>query len=465
MNFNRYLPGAARRLGPAAVIAIGSLTLQGCQANTAGSAAEVGKTAVGATTATKVGVSDSNAKVAEAVASPSLVKANDQGGSTLREAVSAALGYSAKVRSTAADLALAGVDVDIARAGYHPTFQSSAGIGTSNTGDYRIVLSQPLYDWGHTKANVAGARSGQVAAEADLAAEREKTALDAALAYIAVNRGEALVGAAVDNLAVYQRIAGLAKDRTASGIGDASEVELAGVHTGEAESALEDARGALRNARSVYSSRVGREADGLASAPELRLPFGDKEGAAFTASEIPAVAAARAREEAARHAMESERAGLLPKLSAEAFVRAEDDFGDVEEGVGLRITSPTFVGLSNFRRVDASRLQAESAGWAAETARRDALRQVQEYQDREPTLRERLRILGEQLKRAQALRDFYEDQFKIGERSVSDLVNVQADIFRIERSLINARFDILDLQYGAVGALGTLQKTLGVQGS
>jgi outer membrane protein TolC len=86
--------------------------------------------------------------------------------------------------------------------------------------------------------------------------------------------------------------------------------------------------------------------------------------------------------------------------------------------------------------------------------------QARELFDHEPTLRGRIRILDAQLVKARALRDLYEDQFKIGERKVADLVNVQADVFRIERSLINARFDILDLQYKAAAALGYLVDAL-----
>ncbi|MNL72561.1 hypothetical protein D3C87_1978900 [compost metagenome] len=72
-------------------------------------------------------------------------------------------------------------------------------------------------------------------------------------------------------------------------------------------------------------------------------------------------------------------------------------------------------------------------------------------------------ILAAQLKRARTLRGLYEDQFKLGERKLLDLITVQGDIVRLERSRVNARFDILDLQYGAAGALGRLQEELGLK--
>jgi outer membrane protein, adhesin transport system len=378
----------------------------------------------------------------------------------VRRTVTAALKHSAVIRRAQADLAGTGVDVKIAYGGYQPQLQSSAGVGANQSYDYAMSVAQPLYDWGRTGANVSRAKAQMSAAEAALLDAAEKTALEAVQAHLSVRRSESLVAAAQENLTAHRRFTELAGDRTSGGVGDATEVELAGIHQGEAESALEDARGALRNARSVYYTRVGLEPSGLGSIPELPLFMGADRNVDAAALEAPAVVAARARQKAAQSAAKVERADLLPKISAEAYVRGNQRDNDPQTGVGLRVTGPTLAGLSNFSRVEAANLQADSAKWAAEAARRDATMQARELFDHEPTLRGRIRILDAQLVKARALRDLYEDQFKIGERKVADLVNVQADVFRIERSLINARFDILDLQYKAAAALGYLVDAL-----
>ena len=383
-------------------------------------------------------------------------------GTDIRATVASALRHSAVVHRAQADRSSAEVDVKIAYGGYQPQLQSQAGFGTNDTYDYGITVAQPLYDWGRTGADVERAKAGLASAEASFMDVAEKAALEAVAAHIAVRRSEELVKAAQENLVAHQRFTELATDRTSGGVGDATEVELAGVHQGEAESALEDTKGGLRNAYSVYYSRVGREAARLAPVPELPLFLGEDRNLEAVALNAPAVLAARARQEAARHAAKVERAGLLPRLSAEAFVRGDDDADDAQTGVGLRIMGPSLAGLSNFSRVEAANLQADSARWASEAARREATLQARELFDHEPTLRGRIAILDTQLVRARALRDLYEDQFEIGERSVADLVNVQADVFRIERSLINARYDIIDLQYQAAAALGYLIDALQV---
>lgn len=390
------------------------------------------------------------------------VSAGNGKGTDLRTTVASALQHSAALRRAQSDLAGTEVDVKIARAGYQPTISSSAGMGTDEEYDYNLTVAQPLYDWGQTRADVGRSRALQMEAEAKLLDVAEKTALEAVQAHIAVLRSRDLLDAARNNLVAHERFTRLASDRTEGGVGDATEVELAGVHQGEAESALEQARGALRNASSVYYARVGSKAPVLAPVPELPLYLGEDSNVDAAALNAPAVIAARARQDAARNAAVAERASLLPKLKAEAFVRGDEDSDDPTTGLGLRVVGPTLNGLSSFNRVEAANLQADSAKWAAEAARREATMSVRELFDNEPVLRSRIRILTAQLQKSRVLRDLYEDQFVIGERKVADLVTVQNDVYRIRRDLINARFDIMNLQYSAAAALGYLMDSLQV---
>jgi outer membrane protein TolC len=88
--------------------------------------------------------------------------------------------------------------------------------------------------------------------------------------------------------------------------------------------------------------------------------------------------------------------------------------------------------------------------------------QVREFSDRTPTLRNQIGILSMQQEKARKLRSLYEEQFKTGERNFLDLITVQNDVIRLERSKINAKYDILDLQYAAASALGILQQQLAI---
>lgn len=400
---------------------------------------------------------------------------------TMRGAVSAALDYSSSVRRAGSQLALSGVNIDIARAGYQPTLQGSAGgikhsayrnLGLAGLPDFQFTVSQPLYDWGKTDADVDRAHAESEAAGLELAAEHEKAALEAAQAYISVKRNEAIVRAAQDNLSAHERFTKLAKERAKGGVGDHSEVELAGVHQSEAMSELENVNGLLRNARSIFLSKVGYEPKQLADIPDLNLALGDITDVRAEASLAPAASASLAKGRAAEHAVASAKAELFPKLTAEGFVRQypNNSYANsqypytrtTDAGVGLRLVAPTFVGLSNFKRVEAAHLQADSAQWAAETTIRKAVEDVRAFQDKAPTLRSQVSILEAQLRKAKALRKIYEDQFLLGERTLTDLASVQGDVYRIERNGAEARYAISDLQYSAASALGRLLQLLDI---
>lgn len=382
---------------------------------------------------------------------------------TMRDAVLSAVEYSAEVRAIMASKAQAGVSISIAKSGYMPTLDSSAGIGTDQDYDYQVSLNQPLYDFGQTAAKISQARSGKDIASAQLREAKEKAALEAAQAYIAVQRAVELVDIASENITILKRFEHLAKMRSEGGVTDVSEVELAGVHLGDAESTLREEEGSLRAAQSAFIAKVGYTPTNLAEPSDLKMKIVDFGEVVSAAANAPAVDVANAREQEAIHSLDVEKASLYPVLSAEAYYRGGDTGRNDGTGIGLRVKGPTLNGFSNFQRVEAMNHAAQSARWSAEAAKRNAAAQVKEFIDREPTLSSQAAILDQQLKRAKKLRGLYEDQFKLGERKLIDLITVQSDIVRNQRSRVNARYDIISLQYAAVGALGKLLENLGIE--
>jgi adhesin transport system outer membrane protein len=373
-----------------------------------------------------------------------------------------ALLHSADVKSRESKYTAADVNVSIAKAGYMPTLQSSAGVGTSQSHDYSVSVGQPLYDFGQTTSRVSQAIAGKTASSQELRATREDIALKASKAFISIRRYEALVKAAQENVGVYERFVQLASTRSQGGISDATEVQLANVHLGEAQSSQEEAEGYLRASRSTYYSYVGYQAGSLAEVPELKLDLAATRAVDSSVIEAPTVKMAQARGDEALNAARAEKSSLYPRLAVEAFYRGGNDYTNDKTGVGFRLTGPTFNGFSNFQRVEAMNLAAESSRWDAEAARRNVSLQVREFSDRTPTLRNQIGILSMQQEKARKLRSLYEEQFKTGERNFLDLITVQNDVIRLERSKINAKYDILDLQYAAASALGILQQQLAI---
>ncbi|MEG9884385.1 MAG: TolC family protein [Hyphomicrobiales bacterium] len=384
------------------------------------------------------------------------------GHDNLRSAIQSALAYSATVRKAVSNLHMARLDISIARSGYFPKVRSSAGSNSDSSMTYRLSVTQPIYDWGQTGAAVDKAKANLVAATAQLDTQREITALVAAQAYIEVKRNEALFEAAQDNFAEYKKITELASDRYGGGVGDSADVQFAKVRQGEARSSLEDAASNLRNARAVYDSRMGHKPGKLAQAPDLvtRLDMvGDFKRAVAKA---PAVRYALAKQKAFMYDTEMQEASLLPTLGANATIKGNDD-NSFLKSYGLTLQAPVFSGFSNFEKAKSARLAANSAGWEAEEERRKAVRQVNEFIETAPLLRSRVTILDKESNKAHHLQGLYHDQFLVGHRSLTDLLNMQLDIFRIAKARIAAHFNMLKTQYNALSAIGRLLSGLGIK--
>lgn len=422
-----------------------------------GETANIAPKAAGSLVAPRLTPTEGRSKSSPRGAAPANKNANP---SSMQAAVVSAIRHSAEIRAADSKRSEAGINVSMAKSGYMPTLQSSAGTG-SNT-DYQVSLAQPLYDFGQTGSKVRQATAGEQAATYELFATKEDISLKSAQAFIAIKRYESLVRAAREDISVHERFVRLAGTRAQGGIADATEVQLANVHLGEAQSALEEAEGYLRASQSTFQSYVGVEAGQLGDIPELQLDLSNFDTLDSSIVDAPMVKLAMARIDETREAAAAEKASLYPKISVETYYRGGSDYSSDKTGIGVRLTGPTLNGLSNFQRVEAMQKSVESSQWGAEATKRDVGLKIKELTDRTPTLRNQIGILSMQQDKAKELRRLYEEQFKMGERSFLDLINVQNDVVRLERSKINAAYDLLDLQYSAAGALGVLQQKLAI---
>lgn len=384
---------------------------------------------------------------------------------TMKASIAVALSYSADIRAAEALRDQSEVNVSIARSGYMPSLQSSLESGTGSNYDYRLALTQPIYDFGRTGAKVAGAQAGKNIAHERLRGTQEQVALEMAQAYIAIKRFEALASAARENIAVHKNFVKLASERAQGGVADSTEEQLAEIQLSEASSTLEDVEGNLRAARSNFYSLTGYQAGKLSDVVRLDL-------SAYTPNALdipnrlaqaPAVKLARAQEEQALRTVDEEKASLLPTLSAEVYYRDGENRSDSRTGAGLKIVGPTLNGLSNFQRVSALNKAANSYRWSSEAARRKITLQLNLYRDQVPTLTEQARLLNTQSVKSVKLRKLYESQFMIGTRDFNDLINIQNDISNLDNRIVNASYDAIQIEYNVASQLGELLNLLNIE--
>ncbi len=388
--------------------------------------------------------------------------------SALREAVASALKLSPETNRQRVALSGSELGVGIARSGYYPSIGGDTSI--DDKGNPSVILSgeQTIYDWGQVGATVRQAKSKFNHSLALYNATRERVALDAVTEYLNVLKAQKLEDLARENVEEHRKILELATDRVSGGASDSTELQLADIRYGQSEAELADQLGGVRAAQGQFKILVGRSA-GRLTMPSLEaenLPEPGHAADVFRAKALenaPDVRLALAQQKSLSAQADAERASLWPRLSLQGEVGLEDGFSDDDYRVSLRFKSPLYNGLSNFRKVEVAELEAEAARWNVDHARRSVNQVVSEFEDRAPTLLRQKEILQKQLGPAIELRDHYKEQFKIGARSMNDLVSAQQDLNRIRVSIVNSEIDYIYMRYKVAESSGELLSLMGFE--
>lgn len=364
------------------------------------------------------------------------------------------------------EIAEAGGNVEIARSGYFPTLDSEAKVGSDDSEGYKVSISQPLFDWGKTRATVRRARTLKTGAELRLHEIRENTARDAAIAHASIVRDRTLLKVAKTNFEAHKAIHKLAMDRLEGGVSDTGESTLADVKLNEAEQGVVDAQSDLTESRRDYNRLIGQAPGGLIDPEYFKLDSQGNGALNSAVANAPAVRIAELSQTVAEQTERLERSEFLPKLSVDAYAqtnnnnRINNNQSDV--GVVLRLKGPTFNGLSQFYKYKNAQLRQQSAVHERERARRSVEQAVQRYRGRAPQLMRRIRLLRTRSRSARRLVEDYKSQFLLGSRSLLDLFNAQQQVSSAEIETVEVRFEIHQLQYQAASALGELTYLLGV---
>lgn len=385
---------------------------------------------------------------------------------SLDEAVSLGLALHPQVAAARAQLQTAETEVAIARDGYWPTVQASAGPENSLWGDlgYDITASQMLYDWGRVASSVdaASARERQQLEELKIATD--EAALDIIEVYLDVLLFEGNLQAAERHIQRLESLAVLSRDRSSQGYSDRSETERVELELARAREQRTIEQGALFEARAVFRELVHRPPEHLSLPSPDR--FTDRLSDAATLegliAEAPRYRHALEDIEAALAEREESRTSLKPKLSVEASLLRREIGGRLVDDsvIALRLRMDTFQGLSSFRRVEAANSRIDTARWNQRTIRRDLRREFTRLMELDAVLIWRLEALQVQLRSAEQVASAYREQFSAGMRSIDDLLPVQREHFDVERQANELQSQQLRIQYRVTAQLGRLGELL-----
>ena len=331
----------------------------------------------------------------------------------------------------AAELRVARLRAEAKAKNWLPRIGPSANLNALGALAASILVEQALFDNGRRKAERAYAAADVEVAAVTLASEGNRRVYDGLKHYLAAQRARdqaAVSERAVTRLADFERIMRL---RVEGGLSDRSEQRVLQQKYSEMQASLTADRQAEVTAMAELGALTTRDLTGLRGIDPLPPDLATAEPLAVT----------RARGEGARAIAEAQiaKADMLPGLTASASLGK----GGVDGGIGLNGGNFGFGSGSAREALNATGdLVVRQTAQAAEDANRRIValqREMQAVQSREAEGAEVLRQTGANLA-------MFTEQYKVGRRTLLELVQQYEAFARLERDQVALKYIATDLR-------------------
>lgn len=395
----------------------------------------------------------------------------------------AALAWQPDLRASAAARRAAAESVSEARGGYLPSLDFSLGRGRErsdnagtrpgevslNRSEAELTLSQLIFDTGATSSQVRRSEARSDGAALQLASASETLALRTAQAYLEVLRLTELMAIARENVAAHERTLRQVGILAEGGVGRRADVVQAAARLAQAQSALASLQGQLEQAESGYRHLVGRM-PGTLLTPNLEsklLPERLDPVMEQTLAAHPAVRAAQRERDAALAERDFARSRLGPRISLELGVAHNRNLDGVpglnaEASAMLRLRQNLFRGGADDARIRQAEARVDEADAGHARARNDVERDLRQAHEALRAERERQLPLAVHARTSAEVVEAYRAQFRLGQRSLLDLLNAEAENFIARANHSSGRSALLAAGYRTLAAMGRLLEALGV---
>lgn len=402
---------------------------------------------------------------------------------TLQEAVERTLASNPDVQVDVKQRLARNYELEQAKGGYYPTLDLVAGAGrerslNATTGETwktltrreaGLIANQLLFDGMYTSSEV-DRQTARVNAQAHrVKGVSQNVAADAVEAYIEVLRRESLVTLADENLKVHERIFDQIKVRTESGVGNRADLAQISARVALARSNTVVEETNLRDAETNYSRVVGEAPMELQPVPSMKdlMPASREEAVEKALANNAILQSAAADIEAAQAQREASKSTYYPHVDLELSRTWNEDVQGYEgdEDYMAAMVNMRWNLYNGGRDQARERETAERVNEAKEIRNR-AYRQVEEsirlawaaYQASENQV-EYLKLRADE---SLNTRDAYAKQFRLGQRSLLDLLNTENELFDARRNQSNNHYDGLLAQYRLLRGMSVLTDVLGI---
>lgn len=338
-----------------------------------------------------------------------------------------------------------------------------------NRQEANVVVQQLLFDG----FNRRGERRHQ-AARVDSASHRvyersEAIALNVIREYLDIGLSLSIVRYAQENVDYHRRILGNLREGTEAEAISIADRQQAEERLYSAEARVIEATEEVNSAKIRFYKLVGQPLENHQGVPSIAgaLPKSLAEAIGIARENNPNVNIAKADLDAAYGQVTKAKSEFLPKISFEATARTGENLEAIR-GSEQEFRAEVVARWNIFRgRIDSNNVQeqirhVDEERYGLHKAHRDVEEAVRLSWDRRLQQSRRLARLQEQLASTESLIGSYGEQFKVGDRSLLDLLDTQNTRFNTQIAVATSRQALTLAEYRILASVGMLLNTLHV---
>lgn len=403
---------------------------------------------------------------------------------TLTEAIQSTLQYHPEISQSVNSRLTADEELKFARGGYLPSVDLLLGYGRENTdspstrsigdhndetmnrGDAEIRLRQMLFDGFGTPNEVKRNEANVNSKAFRILGTSETAALRTVEVYLEVLKRREMVALAKNNLQAHERIGDQIRLRSERGVGSTADNDQAIARLALAQNNLYTEEVNLADAEANFYSATGKMPDQLESPSTVKaqVPADMLSARQTMISDNPLLKSAQADVNAAESQYEAAKAPFYPRFDLE-LAKAANNNVDGDEGhynyweaqVVMRYN--LFNGMRDKAHLNATSHQIDES----KDVRNNALRLLNENLslawDAMENSRKQTQPAREYADYTRKVREAYQQQFTLGQRTLLDLLDSENELFTANRRYTEVRYTEEYSMYRVLASMGYLLKS------
>lgn len=401
---------------------------------------------------------------------------------TLEQAVAFTITTNPEIKASYNEFKSKFYDAEASGGAYMPKLDLDAGIGFEAVDpattapkteltrkEATLTLTQLLWDGSATLNDMDRTAADAESVRYQLMSDAQDIALQVTKIYLDATKAYEVLALSESNLAVHKEIYSDIKKRVDSGIGSTADLSQVEARLAKAHGNLLAAQNNLFDVHTQFKRIVGQSPQGLTfpRADQTAIPFTVDEALDTAFNAHPVIKVAQADVDSARFQYDQTKGVNYPTLSIEANQIWRDDAGGLEGSSDefsamLRMRYNLYNGGSDSDRTESAAYQ---------------LNKAKDFRDRTfRSVEEGLRLSWSALDLTVQQKDFladhvdsasdtviaYEKQYKLGKRTLLDLLNTENELFEARKGYLDAKYDEQYAKYRVMNATGNLLAALRV---